>query len=125
MKPAKPIQLKSTKRDLRKFERNDFLLDFLSIDWGDFIHGKSSSEKLNIFISKTNSVIDSHAPLKSTWKKAYLPKNPWITQGLLKSISSENKLYRKFMKAKDPHLKKQKHANFKKTLKFALQTTKN
>ena len=56
MKPAKPIQLKSTKRDLRKFERNDFLLDFLSIDWGDSLHGKSSSEKLNIFISKTNSV---------------------------------------------------------------------
>ena len=114
LRPKNTPKVKMTKRDMRKFNKDDFVMDFLALDWPKLFDGKHNSEKLHTFISEVNTVIDNHAPMKSSWKKVCQPKNPWITNGLLRSISTKNLLYKKFLKAKNPELKSQKHAKFKK-----------
>lgn len=114
LKPRIAPKVKISKRDMRRFNEMDFILDFITIDWVETLSNKNTSERLEAFISKVNSKIDVHAPIKTSWKKAQPPKNPWITRGLLKSITTKNSLYKKFLKAKDPELKSQKHDKFKK-----------
>ena len=48
-------------------------------------------------------MVDIHAPLRSqTRKEKTLNKKPWITTGLLKSIKTKNRLFRKLFKSNNP-----------------------
>ena len=53
-------------------------------------------------LSKTDSLLETHAPLK------FLSK-PWITQGLQNSIKKKNKIYSKFIKCKNQKKSFRKH----------------
>ena len=46
-------------------------------------------------------------------KKCLTLNRPWVTKGLSKSIAIKNKIYKKFLKAKDPILKNRLHNEFK------------
>ena len=60
-------------------------------------------------------LLDTYAPLKKINKyKLKFKSKPWITLGLQKSISMKNKLLTNFINKKDPILKKEFHANYKK-----------
>ena len=56
---------------------------------------------MNIHLSKTDSLLDTHTSFKKLNKKKlkFLPK-PWITQGLQNSVKNKNNIYSKFMKCK-------------------------
>ena len=52
------------------------------------------------------SVLDIHAHLRpQTRKEKTLNKKPWITTGLLKSIKTKNKFFRKLFKSNNPEEK--------------------
>ena len=68
-----------------------------------------------MYLDKINMLLDTYAPLKRINKyKITFKSKPWITVGLQKSISVKNKLLKNFINKKDPILKEEFHANYKK-----------
>ena len=56
---------------------------------------------LNSFLTKIQDITSKHAPLRNlTQKEMKLKTKPWLTKGLLKSISIKNKLFKKCFKQK-------------------------
>ena len=67
------------------------------------------------YFLRLNKILDKHAPLrKLSIQEDKLRKKPWITPGILTSIKNKNKLYRKYITAKDPSRKNILHNGFKK-----------
>ena len=65
-------------------------------------------------MKKFGLIIDKYLPLKKLTKlKLKFKTKPWITPGLLKSISIKNKLLTKFIKLKEPTLKNEAHTKHK------------
>ena len=69
---------------------------------------------MNRYLSKIDSLLDTHAPFKKLNKKElkFLTK-PWITQGLQNSIKKKNNIYSKFVKCKNKIMKEFHHNNYK------------
>ena len=56
----------------------------------------------NIFQDHLEKTMGKHAPIQYLSKKEIeLKMNPWLTNGLLKSITIKTKYYKKFMKTKN------------------------
>ncbi len=89
------------KRDFTKFNESDFVSDFDSAEL--LPHNTTDlDEKFQHFQNSVLKSINKHAPLKKlSNRQAKLRKKPWITSGILKSISIKNKLYKRFLKSKD------------------------
>ena len=80
--------------DCSKFDRENFNLDYFSIEWEDLL----KTDELNVdnsiqtYLEKINNLLDTYAPLKRIDKyKLRFNSNPWITLSLQKSISVKNK----------------------------------
>ena len=101
-------------RDWSKFDWENFILDYFSVDWEDLLkidepNADNSSKR---FIDKIEMLLDTYAPLKKKNKyKLNFKSNPWIILGLQKSISVKNKFLKKFIDKKDPILKEEFHIN--------------
>ena len=69
---------------------------------------------MNKYLSKIDSLLDTHASFKRLNKKElkFLTK-PWITQGLQNSIKKKNNIYSKFVKCKNKIMKEFHHNNYK------------
>ena len=76
-KPKKAIKFF---RDYKNFDKNDFLLDYISIPWDEHFANKNASEKIEKFINLSNEIIDIHVPIKSTAKKSSVASKPWLTK---------------------------------------------
>ena len=104
-------------RDWSKFDRENFILDYFSVDWEDLlkIDELNADNSTKIYLDKMNMLLDTYAPLKKINKyKLKFKSKPWITLGLQKSISVKNKLLTNFINKKDPILKEECHTNYKK-----------
>ena len=104
-------------RDWSKFDRENFILDYFSVDWEDLLKiGKLNADNsTKIYLDAINMLLDTYAPLKRINKyKLKFKSKPWITLGLQKSISVKNKLFVNFINTKDPILKEEFHTNYKK-----------
>ena len=104
-------------RDWSKFYRENFILDYFSVDWDDLlkIDELNADNSTKIYLDKINMLLDSYAPLKKINKyKLKFKSKPWITLCLQKSISVKNKLLANFINKKDPILKEEFHSNYKK-----------
>jgi hypothetical protein len=55
----------------------------------------------NIFFNKFNDLYDKTFPLKKRKVRKTLARKPWISKGLIKSITVKNKLYKKFLKERN------------------------
>ena len=54
-----------------------------------------------LYRNRVNTVLDKHAPIKELSKREKkIEENPWITAGLLKSISKKRTLFKKFKQDK-------------------------
>ena len=74
-------------RNWSNFNQENFILDYFAIDWKALlkIEPKNISFSLETYLSKINSLLDTHAPLKKTSKNELIFKSqPWITPGLHK-----------------------------------------
>ena len=59
-------------------------------------------------------MILKHAPLKTlTIQEKKLRLKPWITTGILTSVKTKNRIYRKFLRTKNTTTKQQLHDHFK------------
>ena len=115
------------KRDFSKFNRDDFLLDILEIDWKHEIETEKNNPNYSLekLLNITNLILDEHAPYKKVPKK-FMPNStkPWLTKGIIKSIHNKHKIYKKFIKTKDPTQKQQQLTMFKRYRNLVLQLSR-
>ena len=103
-------------RDWNNFDQENFILDYLAVDWTDIItSGKKNIDfSFESFLKKFNLILDKYLQLKKlTKQKLKFKTKPWITPGLQKSISVKSKLLKKFIKLKEPTLKNEAHTKYK------------
>ena len=103
-------------RDWSKFDRENLILDYFSVDWEDLLETDelNADNSARMYLDKINILLDTHAPLQRINKyKMKFKCKPWITLGLQKSISVKNKLLKNFISKKDPILKEEFHTNYK------------
>ena len=53
-------------RDWSKFDQENLILDYFSVDWEDLlnINELSADNSTKIYLDKTNMLLDTYAPLK-------------------------------------------------------------
>ena len=65
-----------------------------NINWDTVLTCESTDNAFNLFSEKFVSQFKKHIPVKSRTIRNCVPKKPWITENLLRSISFKNKLFR-------------------------------
>ena len=91
-------------QDSSKFDRENFILDYFSVDWEDLLKTDelNADNSTRMYLDKMNMLLDIYAPLKRINKyKMKFKSKPWITLGLQKSISVRNKLLKNFIYRKN------------------------
>ena len=60
-----PNKSKIYERDWSKFDRDNFSLDYFSVDWGDLlqIDELNTDNSTKMYLDKINKLLDTHAPL--------------------------------------------------------------
>ena len=99
-----PSKIYLYKRDTKNFDRENFLLDLLDIDWSLVIklEKEDPNYSFNLYENTLNILLDKYIPLrKITQKELKQQYKPWITNNILKSIKARENLNKKFIKAKD------------------------
>ena len=83
-------------RDYKHFSKEAYINDMQNINWNSLLSttGDLNQSTVNI-INVIQDLVNKHVPLKqaSLGKKKQLIK-PWITDGILKSIKTKQKMYR-------------------------------
>ena len=116
-----PNSQKSAKNDVyvrnwSKFDQTEFILDYLDIEWNSVFErcGFDTDCSFDTFYFKMKALLDRHIPtIKLTKRQIKTKTKPWITPGIIKSMSKRDFFYRKFIKAKDPTSKVNFHNSFK------------
>ena len=88
-----------------KFDQENFILDYLNIDWDCTFDecGLDPDLCFNIFDSKIKGLLDLHLPtVRLTKRQLKTQLKPWITPGIIKSMYIRDSYFRKFIKAKCP-----------------------
>ena len=69
------------------------------VNWDYVLENKDPYSAYNNFINKFNALMNIHCPIiRSKLSKRKTPIKPWITKGLIKSIQTKDKLYKKYIK---------------------------
>lgn len=103
-------------RNTKTFDRENFFLDLLEIDWDKTIAIERNDVDISFenYMHAINNLIDKYMPLKKISKKQYKRKfKPWITNGILQSIKRKNALFSKYVKSKNLDLKNALHDDYK------------
>ena len=99
-----PKTQKTYVRDMKMFDRINFTLDYLSIDWTSKLNRyKDDANKAFLFFHwQMNSVLDKHMPWKKLSKRDCKRKyKPWISNEILNKIKDKNRKFNKYAKSKD------------------------
>ena len=112
---TQPKQQNMQRKDWKNFDQENFVLDFLAINWDTELYNIDDVDHaFEVFNSKIQNLIDLHVPTVNISKRQHKTRlKPWITPGIIKSISKRNFFYRKFIKTNDPTLKSFFHHRFK------------
>ena len=102
--PLQKQKLKRYYRDYRRFDSELYLQDIKAIDWNSIY---IESNDLNDIAAKTIStlqlIVNKHAPRKQiSQSKQKQFSQPWITEGILKSIKNKQGMYRKHFISNNP-----------------------
>ena len=99
-------------RNWRKFNQDNFILDYFSINWKNTINLQKNDvdHSLQSFFDSVNDLLKIHAPYKKVEKyKLKFKEKPWINSGLQKPISIKNSTFKKYINTKDPHIKEENY----------------
>ena len=102
-------------RDRNNFDQENFVLDYLAVDWTIIIksENKNIDFSFGCFLKKFNLILDKYLLLKKlTKQKLKFKTKLWITPSLQKSVLVKNKLLAKFIKLKEPTLKNEAHIKY-------------
>ena len=98
----RPNALPKFGRSYKKFSHSEFSNELNKIDWLQILHGKDTDSKMESILTITNQILDKMAPLKKlTRREANVQQVPWLTMGILKSISARDLLHKKFLREKN------------------------
>ena len=102
-------------RDLRNFDRENFLIDLAAVDLDNDVMVENDGEKsLTNLLLKINELIDKYAPLRKVTKSEFKQTHkPWITNGILNSIKRKDKLFHKYINTKNIDARAIVHAEYK------------
>ena len=97
------------------FDKNSFTADLNKVDWKNAIkENENPNTSVAQLLRIVDGILDKHAPMKALTKKKTKSHNkPWITKGILKSISVKDNIYKKFLKT-NPGIDKDKDNLFSK-----------
>ena len=107
---------KICERNWSKFDGENFVLDYLSVEWEDLLKTDelNADNSTKMYLDQINMLLDTYATLKRINKyKLKFKSKPWITLGLQKSISVKNKLLTNYINKRDPILKEEFHTKYK------------
>ena len=69
-----------------------------SVNWSEILDGVDANSDYDNFIEKFTEIHDEYILLKkSKINRKTIPKSPWITKGLSKSINVKNILYKQYL----------------------------
>ena len=69
-----------------------------NIEWDNVLQGDNVNDDYDIFLKTFTETYNDCIPTKKcVFNNRKEPKSPWITNGLLKSINTKNKLYKEFI----------------------------
>ena len=77
-------------RKTKNFDRVNFILDYLEIDWDDILELNKNdvNASAEIFLKKINALLDKYMPLRKVTQKEYKRRfKPWITDHLLEKLN--------------------------------------
>ena len=103
-------------RDRSKSDQENFILDYLSVDWENLIKSVNGNvdQSFVSFQTKFNLILDMYAALKKISKPKLEFRNKlWIPLGLQKAASIKNHLLTKYMKVKNVTLKTEAQVKYK------------
>ena len=66
-------------------------------NWDDVLTNNSAEDSYTKFITKFSDLYDKHLPKTNKKINKRQEAKPWITSGIIKSIKTRNKLYKKFL----------------------------
>ena len=95
------------RRDSKNFDRNNFVLDFLDIDWDRVLQLDKNDVNisLSIFLSKMNHLLDKYLPWKKVSTKEFKRQTkPWITDEIFKKIKLKSRVFKRYISCKDTQL---------------------
>ena len=104
-------------RDWKNFNHADFLTELRSAKWDVILQLEANDPNISFdnLHNSVNNLLDKYAPFKITCKKKNRKKsNPWITNGILVSISKRDHLYKSYIREKSPVVKALLLESFKK-----------
>ena len=98
------------KRDFKKFDKENFILDYLNIKWDEELEleKNDTNHSLGHFFQKINELLDKYMPAKVSQKEFKRRYKPWITDLILFKINNKNKVFKKYVKCKDATQKQSK-----------------
>ena len=88
-------------RNWSNFDQESFILHYFSINWNEILKTEEQDIEYStdIVLNKINELLDNFAPFKKIIKyKLKFISKPWITPGLLKSVSVKNIFLSDFIK---------------------------
>ena len=89
-------------RDYRHFNKEAYIEEAQQTNFHNNNHNSDINTKYEHFQNKFLELLNKHAPLKPNSKRLMKQqRKPWITKGILKSISTKNSLLKKVIKTKD------------------------
>ena len=104
MNIKKKVENNLFRRDFKHFNNTNFKEDILKVDWEKELHKEIEDPNHSIekLISIVNKKLDKHAPYKMfSQKSKEAPKRPWMTKGILKSISKRDNIHKKYVRSKN------------------------
>ena len=110
-KPQLPFR-----RNWSKLDKDAFKDKFEKVDWNrllDIEKGDVEST-FNSFLSSFSSLYDKHVPLKQlTRRQTDLLLKPWITEGIVTSMTIRDNYFRDYLNTSSPDLKSFLHGKYK------------
>ena len=97
-----------------KFDYEKFVVDFRTLNWHEILslEDQDINASFDSFISTVNSLVVQYLPTTKLTKKQR-SKKPWITSGLIKSMSKRDFYFRKFLQSKTEESRISYHNLFK------------
>ena len=92
------------KRNLKNFDKENFILEYLNINWEDELKlGRNDTNySMEKFLERINNLIDKYIPLKKLTQKEFKRRHkPWINDEIINKIKIKNKSFKKYVKSSD------------------------
>ena len=108
---------------MSNFKTKEFL-DYLNIKLGNLFENNcySTNKLFDNFISIFTEVMDLFAPKRNATRKKKLKR--WLTPGLLKSIQTKNKMFKRLHKNSDNLVLTEKYKAYRNALNRSLRLAK-